>query len=246
MSQVKLTDFSIKTEVFEGPLDLLLDLVENRKLLINDISLASVTDEYMRYVSEMQSQSLPNTSRFVTLAATLLLIKSKSLLPVLELTSEEEETIDDLEERLRFYQIFRDAGKSIERQFGGAVMFEPHYAPPKDILFHPDAYCSVQNLQSAMAEVLHNLPRKEIKPMAEVKSTISLEDMIDRLHKRVEKQMKTSFFEIKNEVPEHKDVIVSFLAILELVKQGEVLVKQTILFEDIEVERDKAGVPNYL
>ena len=83
--------FEVKTSAFEGPLDLLLDLVEKRKLLINDISIAEVTDEYMRQVSLMQELSLPNTAQFVALAATLLLIKSKSLLPVLELTQEEEE-----------------------------------------------------------------------------------------------------------------------------------------------------------
>ena len=78
--------FSIKTEQFEGPLEPLIDLVEKRKLLINDISLAEVTDEYMARVSKMQERSLPNTAQFITLAATLLLIKSKSLLPVLDLT----------------------------------------------------------------------------------------------------------------------------------------------------------------
>lgn len=239
-------NFAIKTDVFEGPLDLLLDLVEKRKLLINDISLASVTDEYMRHVSEMQSQSLPNTSRFVALAATLLLIKSKSLLPVLELTNEEEETIDDLEIRLRFYQIFRDAGKQVSDSFGATMMFGPQYAPPKEVLFHPDSYCTSDELSDAMREVLNNLPRKEIKQKAQVKPTISLEAMIDQLRKRVEKQMKTTFFELRRDVAEHKDVIVSFLAILELVKQGEVLVRQTVIFEDIEVEQEKAGVPNYM
>ena len=92
--------FAIKTEVFEGPLDLLIDLVERRKLLINDISLAAVTDEYIEHVSRMQERSLSGTAHFVQLAATLLLIKSKSLLPVLELTDEEEHAIEDLEERL--------------------------------------------------------------------------------------------------------------------------------------------------
>ena len=143
-------NFSIKTDVFEGPLDLLLDLVEKRKLLINDISLAEVTDEYMKHVSDMQAQSLPNTSRFVALAATLLLIKSKSLLPVLELSEEEEEVIDNLEERLRYYQIFRDAGKEVMQQFGTAIMFEPQMVPPKEPVFHPDQFCSIPALTAAI------------------------------------------------------------------------------------------------
>ena len=238
-------DFSIKTEVFEGPLDLLLDLVERRKLLINDISLAKVTDEYMAHVGDMQAKSLPNTSRFVALAATLLLIKSKSLLPVLELTSEEEGTIDDLEARLRLYQIYRDAGRKLGNRFGRAVMYEPQVAPPKEAMFVPDDLCRPSALLLAMAEVLKNLPRTELKPQAKVKPTISLEDMIEKLRQRVEKQMRTSFFEMKKEATEHKDVIVSFLAILELVKQGEVMVRQVTIFDDIEVENGHAGVPSY-
>ena len=70
------TSFAIKTETFEGPLELLIELVEKRKLLINDISLSAVTDEYMQTVTAMQELSLPNTAQFITLAATLLLIKS--------------------------------------------------------------------------------------------------------------------------------------------------------------------------
>ena len=109
--------FAVKTEVFEGPLELLIELVEKRKLLINDISLAAVTDEYMQRVSAMQERSLPGTAQFVALAATLLLIKSKSLLPVLELTEEEEASIDDLQERLRQYQIVRDAAVNVAARF---------------------------------------------------------------------------------------------------------------------------------
>lgn len=245
MSTVTEREFAIKTDVFEGPLDLLLELVEKRKLLINDISLAAVTDEYMRYVSDMQAQSLPNTSRFVALAATLLLIKSKSLLPVLELSEEEEGTIDNLEERLRLYQIYRDAGKVLAERFGTTVLYEAQMAPPQEPVFQPDQYCTLPSLTAAMMEVLEQLPQKEIKPRAQVKPTVSLEDMIERLKRRVERQLKTSFFELRRESTEHKDVIVSFLAILELVKQGEILARQSVHFEDIEVEREKAGVPSY-
>jgi segregation and condensation protein A len=112
------TAVAIKTETFEGPMELLIELVEKRKLLINDISLAKVTDEYMQTVRAMQELSLPHTSQFITLAATLLLIKSKSLLPVLNLTSEETASIEDLEERLKLYQIYRDAGIELQTRFG--------------------------------------------------------------------------------------------------------------------------------
>ena len=117
--------FAIKTDTFEGPMELLIELVEKRKLLINDISLADVTDEYMETVSAMQEMSLPNTAQFITLAATLLLIKSKSLLPVLDLTEEEEASIEDLEERLKQYKLYRDIALDLNSYFGNTIMYQP-------------------------------------------------------------------------------------------------------------------------
>lgn len=181
--------FSFKSNVFEGPLELLIELVEKRKLLINDISLAAVTDEYIKQVSDMQEKSLPHTAQFVQLAATLLLIKSKSLLPVLELTKEEEVMIDDLEDRLRQYQIYRDAGQYLISIFGKTPLYSPRFVPPKEALFIPDAYCTIDALREAMDSVLNNLPKKEIKPKVQVKQTISLEEMMHNLQKRIETQL---------------------------------------------------------
>jgi segregation and condensation protein A len=235
----------VKTAVFEGPLDLLIELVEKRKLLINDISLATVTDEYLARVSAMQEQSLPHTAQFVALAATLLLIKSKSLLPNLDLTSEEEATIDDLEQRLKYYQIFRTASETLQTQFGRAIMYEPEYTPPREPLFMPDTYCTVDALAAAMRSVIDNLPREVVKPKAHVTPVVSLEEMMTRLQRRIERQFKTRFSELCANEPERKTVIVGFLAILELFKQGNVLVTQVTRFADIEIELEQSGTPRY-
>lgn len=237
--------FSIKTDAFEGPLELLIELVEKRKLLINDISLAQVTDEYMQTVSAMQELSLPNTAQFITLAATLLLIKSKSLLPVLDLTGEEEATIEDLEERLKRYQIYRDASLALQESFGKRVLFEAEFVPPPDPVFMPDKYCQTSELANIMYQVLSNLPKIETKPTAKLKSTITLEEMIDRLKQRIERQLQTSFFEIRAIEREHKNVIVSFLAILELFKAGNLIITQDSRFSDINIEADKMSTPRY-
>lgn len=238
--------FSVKTEEFEGPLELLIELVEKRKLLINNISLASVTDEYMGRVAKMQEQSLPHTAQFVALAATLLLIKSKSLLPTLNLTAEEEGSIEDLEERLRLYQLYRDIGLDMQSQFGKRVLYEPEYQPPRETVFLPDGYCTMTALSEAMERVVHSLPtQKPVKPRATVKPTITLEEMMDNLQRRIERQFKISFFDITAEEPERKTVIVGFLAILELFKQGTVLVTQVSRFENIEIELEKRDIPTY-
>src|ERR1035437_4870141 len=101
--------FKIKTTSFEGPFGLLLTLVEKRKLFINDVSLAAVTEDYLNYMNKLGGlNSLPpaEISSFIIVASTLILIKSKSLLPNLNLTLEEEGDIHDLEERLRLYELF--------------------------------------------------------------------------------------------------------------------------------------------
>jgi segregation and condensation protein A len=247
VSQVKHHEhsFSIKTEVFEGPLELLLDLVEKRKLLINDISLAAVTDEYMNQVAQMQEMSLPGTANFIALAATLLLIKSKSLLPVLELTEEEEETIDDLENRLRLYQIYREAARNIGADFGIAISHEREFILEKKPLFHPDVFCTALELKEAMYRVIKELPVIEVKPRVQVKKVISLEEMMDRLQRRIESQIKLKFSELLENDAERTVVIVGFLAILESVKQGTILVAQLQRFHDIEIETSGTSIPRY-
>lgn len=236
---------AIKTETFEGPMELLIELVEKRKLLINDISLAEVTDEYMQTVSEMQELSLPNTSQFITLAATLLLIKSKSLLPSLDLTSEEEASIDDLEERLKRYQIYRDASIEMQSRFGKQMMYEPEFIPPREPLFITDEFCNTDELTSAMYRVLSSLPKFTPKPKARLAPTISLEDMISNLKSRIDRRMQVKFSEIRATETEHKNIIVGFLAILELFKQGNILITQRDKFEDIELELEQTTIPKY-
>ena len=250
MSESSLQDsqsiFSVKTGVFEGPLELLLELIEKRKLLINDISLAQVTDEYMARVAVMEQNPLRETSQFVLLASTLLLIKSKSLLPILELTEAEEESIENLQERLRLYQIYRTAAKMIGDAFGVQTLYERLYVPDTEPLFSPDVFTTQEALAHAVEEVIHNLPRKPIKPKVHVRKTVSLEDMIAKLQTRIERQLKFGFKDFTGGSTERGTVIVGFLAVLEMVKQGSVMVHQAKKFEDIEIEREGSGTPRYM
>ena len=243
--QIEINSFAVKTDIFEGPMDLLLDLVEKRKLLINDISLAEVTDEYMRMVSEMQEQSLPGTAQFIVLAATLLLIKSKSLLPVLDLTDEEESSIEDLEDRLRLYQIYRNAGKTIEESFGTHMCHERQFVAKNEPIFTIDKFTELSELKEAMHRVLQELPKKPEKPKVQVRKVISLEEMVHRLTVRIEQRMKLYFSELLDEDREPTTIIVGFLAVLESVKQGSILVAQVKQFDDIEIERVGFSTPKY-
>ena len=247
MEKVTITEtFEIKTGAFEGPLELLLDLVEKRKLLINDISLAEVTDEYMSKVSIMQDLSLPNTAQFINLAATLLLIKSKSLLPVLTLTEEEVEDMDDLEIRLRRYQMYRDIANDIEAHFGKKITHERQFISDKTPLFVTDKYTTLSSMENAIGGVLTGLPTKEIKPKVQVKKVISLEEMMDRLQERIENQMNITLSELLADDTDPMHIIVGFLAVLESVKQGHILVEQSKRFDEIHMKQEKTNVPKYI
>ena len=228
------TVFNVRANSFEGPLELLLELVEKRKFLINDISLAMVTDEYIRTISELEKKSMHHISQFILIAATLLLIKSKSLLPVLTITEEEEDSIEDLENKLKYYQIFRDAGLQVQDNFGKKPQFERQEIF-SEILFHPDSYCTVKGLHHSMLSVLNALPEEKPKKTVAVKNIISLEEMINTLKSRVEKELTLSFKKITMTEKEKKAIAVSFLAILELFKQGHVILRQQGTFHDIEI-----------
>src|SRR3989344_4287441 len=110
--------YIVKTGSFQGPLDLLLDLIEKRKLPISEVSLAGVADDYITYVKTLSEFPIAMSAHFILIASTLLLIKSKSLLPNLELSDEEKGGIEDLERRLRLYQRARELGRTIQSRFG--------------------------------------------------------------------------------------------------------------------------------
>ncbi len=238
--------FQIKTEVFEGPLDLLLSLIEKRKLFINDIALAKVADDYISYLQNQEVFPISDSADFLVIASTLLLIKSKSLLPNLNLSEEEQQDMGDLERRLKIYQRIKELSVHIKNQFGKEIIFtaEPRKALP---IFSPDATMTKENIFAAIMSVIKALPKvAENIPKAIVKKVISLEEMIGDLTKRIQSSIKLSFREFAKVGKEERvNVIISFLAMLELVKQGIVKVKQDNQFEDIEMETQQAGLPHY-
>lgn len=237
-------EFTVRTADFEGPLDLLLDLIEKRKLHISDISLSSVTDDFIKYVNEMDKYSMGSVAHFILVASTLLLIKSKSLLPTLSLSEEEEADIKDLEARLRLLQRIRGLGGNIKERFGKKIIFAKSEQRIFEPVFSPDPTVSREGLAEAIRRVILAIPIKEMVPRAVVKKIISIEEMIEQLIKRVEGSLKTSFRDFAKSAGKEKiSVIVGFLAMLELVKQGVVAVAQHEHFGDIEIETAKIGLP---
>jgi segregation and condensation protein A len=243
--------FTVKQEHFEGPLEVLLDLIEKRKLFVNDVSLAKVADDYIAYIRNLGEFPVADSAHFVLIASTLLLIKSKSLLPNLNLTTDEQASIDDLNRRLKLYERMRELSAKVRPMLGTNVMFA-RGERRLDPVFSPDADMTLANIFVAAGRVLANLPKREFLPKVIVDKVISLEDMITDLTKRVSDTLKMSFKQFAGEKrgsdgekAEKVNIIVSFLAMLELVKQGIINVTQEKHFEDINMETEQVGVPKY-
>lgn len=237
--------YVVKTHVFEGPLHLLLDLLEKRKLLINDISLTSVADDFMTHIKELPELPLDETAEFISLAATLLLMKSRSLLPLLTLSEEEKEDVATLERRLQMLALMRERSALLGKAFGKAPLCAQGDRA-KEPVFAPDRFTSAENLRAAIEAVFLSFPKVVELPRAAVKKVLSLEDMIVRLTERISREISLSFKQFAGGAKaERADVIVSFLALLELVKQGIITATQERDFDDITLETESVGTPSY-
>lgn len=213
----------VKTGSFEGPFRLLLELVEKRKLFINDVSLAAVTEDFLKHLNELGGLPPREVSSFVLVASTLLLIKSKSLLPNLDLTSEEEGDIKNLEERLRLYALFTKLSQNVKNNFGKKIIFAPLERRNDFLVFLPDERITKESMMTFAQNVLGAMPKKIFMPEVEVRKVISIEEMIDNLTERIKGSITMNFKDLHGKVVNKEDkinAIVGFLAMLELVRQG--------------------------
>lgn len=236
------SSFSIKTDSYEGPFELVLDLIESRKLLVNELALANITDEFIQHVRAQEVFPVEETANFIQIAATLLLIKSKSLIPDLTLTDEEQEDVDDLKRRLAAFEKVREAARELARIFGKALMLPAGERAP-EVTFAPTKDFTRENLAEALARVLAARQTVEELPEARVRPMVTIEEMMDRLAKRVQSAMTLSFKEFAGSAKEKVEIIVSFLALLELVKQGAVAAEQYETYGDIRISHTDSDTP---
>ncbi len=206
-----------------------------------------LTFEVENRMGNLSSVKFPiaQSADFLVIASTLLLIKSRSLIPSLNLTEDEQQEISDLERRLKIYQRIKELSGHIKKMFGENIIFYPE---PRKMMpvFSPDNTMTKENFLGAILSVIQALPKVENIPKAIVKKVISLEEMMVDLTKRIQSSIKMSFREFAKVGKEERvNVIISFLAMLELVKQGIVNVKQENHFDDIEMETQSAGLPHY-
>jgi len=239
--------FEIKTNAYEGPLDLLISLIEKREIFISDISLVQVTDDYISYIESLDEKDIAHMSEFVLTASTLLLIKSKSLLPTLDLSPEEEDSIEDLEARISLYREIKKHVEGLLFHLKKGSLYERGEIKERGGVFAPGKDMTTESLLSSLEECVKMIPEKEKElPKIEVQKTISLKDTIEKLRQRIERNIHTSFLEFSGgDRKERVAMVLHFLALLELIKQGMVDAYQEKNFDDIMIESETLSTPKY-
>lgn len=238
------SNFILATPAFQGPLEALLNLIEGRKLSVSDISLAEVADAYLAYVEKLPELPLGETAQFILVASTLLLIKSRSLLPNVSLTDEESQSIEELERRLARYAIIRKAARALRKERGRAPLTFPKRAPARAIIFNPGE-SSVSSIKTAIQKLLATLPKPEKVIEAVVAPVLALEEVIERVRAKLSSAVRAKWSELVRSSNKH-DTIVHFLAILELVRAGSLSATQAKLFDEIHLETEAvSAAPSY-
>ena len=227
--------YKIKIEKYSGPLDLLLQLIEQQKLEITEISLSEVTEQYLIHIEALENRDPEELADFLVVAARLLLLKSKALLPELEI----EEELDELEKQLKLYKEYLEASKKIATMIGQEKFtFSRAKSPQKtEIEFSPPPSLKMNNLRDTFLVVLKGLDPLVKLPRQYIERTVSLQQKIFDIREFLAKNKKMGFRAMIGDAKSKTEVIMNFLAILELVKQQHLKVRQGVNFEDIMIEK---------
>jgi segregation and condensation protein A len=228
---------TFQTAQFEGPLDLLLQLVEKEELEISEVSLAIVADQFVQYVKEGQGKIAPEElADFLVIAAKLVYMKSKLLLP--SLVDDALEEGPDLATQLRLYQQFVAASRTVNgmwesdqvsfpRERRTVRQLEPSFVPPRDL--------TTTAMRELMQAVITRLTPIIKLPQAAMQRVMTIQDKIASLAQKLRTHASFRFSSVLRQAKDKGERVVSFLALLELVKQRVVKVAQTDLFDDIDV-----------
>ena len=236
--------YNVKIDTFEGPLDLLLHLIGKMEIDIVDISVAEVTDQYVGYIRTMQKFELDVASEYLVMAATLLQLKSKQLLPPVQVEDEdvpdfsEEPTREGLIRQLIEYKAYKEAVVFMREQEEHRL--ELYTRPGEDLTTYMseevskyDGPLNFSDLLHAYSKMIERKRWKERRKKTIKREERTLEEQMTRLHEHVSSTRQTSFFSFFVEQPNVSDLVVTFMALLELIKLRVVVTKQ--LDQDIQI-----------
>ena len=243
-------EMTIKLQVFEGPLDLLLHLLDKNKVNIYDIPIVEITAQYMEYITEMKRRDLNVMSEFLVMAATLIDIKSKMLLPKSEEEQEEEEDPRaELVQQLLEYKMYKCMAYELrDRQMdAGKVMFKEPTIPDEVMAYEEpiDMEELVSDVTLAkLNEIFKSIMKKQVDKVDPIRSKlgkiqkeeVSLEDKMAALEEYAKTHSHFSFRDLLESQSTKMEIVVTFLAILELMKMGTIFISQDKIFDDIKID----------
>lgn len=244
-------EMTIKLQVFEGPLDLLLHLLEKNKVNIYDIPIVEITNQYMEYIAEMKRQDLNVMSEFLVMAATLIDIKSRMLLPAKETEEEEEETDPraELVQQLLEYKMYKCMAYELrDRQMDASrVLFKEPTIPPEVAEYEEPV--NLEELVSDITlaklnDIFKSIMKKQVDKIDPVRSKfgkiekeeVSLSDKMAYLEEYCRTHGFFSFRNLLEAQSGKMEIIVTFLAVLELMKMGKIFISQEYTFDDIKIQ----------
>lgn len=220
---------------FEGPLDLLLSLIDEEKLTISEVAISKVTEQYLNYLDKIEEKKPEDLADFLVVATRLLFMKSRLLLPQFGV---EEDEGPSLEDQLRLYKAFVEASKKLNKSWLGntraVFRVEPARQPEG---FLPPVNLSFAHLRESMDKLLYRLTPPKPLPRTHIDKSVSIKEKIDSIRKLLNSSKQASFSSLLSDSKNKTEVIVSFLALLELVKQRSVGLKQSGNFKDILIKK---------
>lgn len=230
--------YKVKVEQFEGPLDLLLKLIEDQKLEITEVSLSQVTEQYIKILNQSTGSQVKTEelADFLVVASRLLLIKSRALLPFLQWDDEEEE---DLTTQLKIYKEYLDAMKGVVDMIGKKrlAFARQKMLVKQEVEFSPPTKLTKNDLAKTFMDIIKSLDPYINLPTDIIKKSINIQEKISHIRQRLYHEATTNFSEILKDAKDKTEIIVTFLALLELIKQRTIAVTQINSFDDIRIER---------
>lgn len=239
----------VKLQVFEGPLDLLLHLIDKNKIDIYDIPIVEITEQYMEYIRQMQQEDLNIVSEFMVMAATLLDIKCKMLLPKeINEEGEEEDPRDELVQQLLEYKMYKYMSYELRDKMTEAsrCVYKPETMPKEVLDYRPPV--NIEDLLgdltlAKLQEIYRSILKKQENKRDPIRSKfgkiekeeVSLEDKTADLRKYAMEHKNFSFKKLLENQSSKIQIIVTFLSILELMKMGFIQISQEKLFDDIKI-----------
>jgi len=241
--------YALTLDIYQGPLEKLLELIEEKKLAITQVNLATVTADFLAYVQKLTTPDEKNNENrtgthippevlvdFLAIASKLVLLKSKELLPSLSFTQEEEEDVKDLELRLQLYQELKGTQRVLQGMWSQTPQFfTREFLMGRQNMFYPPEKYTAHDMAHALHRILHEV--EEItNPVITLRSHIvQLQEKIQEVIARVSAN-PLSFHALRANHDRH-EIVVLFLAVLHLIKDQLVSVEQTAHFESMTIVR---------